>query len=100
MSPPRFHSAAQAELRRGARWYEEQCRGLGQQLIDEVERTVREIAVAPGRWPLWNASRSERRALVDRFPYLVIYEHHDGEVFIKAVAHVRRRPAYWSRRSR
>lgn len=99
MSPPRFHPAARTELRRAAAWYERECRGLGQQFIDEVERTVRDVVAAPDRWPRWSESRPERRLLVKRFPYVVIYEHLGDEVFIKAIAHTKRRPAYWARRS-
>ena len=41
-----------------------------------------------------------RRCLLRGFPYLVIYELFDDEVFVYSVAHASRRPNYWRRRKR
>jgi hypothetical protein len=40
-------------------------------------------------------TRRVRRFLVRRFPFGVLYQVADDEVFIVAVAHLRRRPSYW-----
>jgi len=40
-----------------------------------------------------------RRALLEGFPYAVVYcEDSDDEIEIVAVAHLRRRPKYWANR--
>ena len=39
-----------------------------------------------------------RRFLLPGFPYLIVYESFDTEVFVYAVAHASRRPNYWRRR--
>jgi plasmid stabilization system protein ParE len=36
-----------------------------------------------------------RRYLVQRFPYGLIYREEGDRIFILAVAHLRRRPEYW-----
>jgi plasmid stabilization system protein ParE len=40
-----------------------------------------------------------RRVLVPRFPYQVVYRLMSTEIVIVAVAHLKRRPGYWRRRS-
>ena len=39
-----------------------------------------------------------RRSLVGRFPYQVVYRLQPNEITIVAVAHMKRRPGYWTRR--
>ncbi|TMA90118.1 MAG: hypothetical protein E6J77_07075 [Deltaproteobacteria bacterium] len=40
-------------------------------------------------------SRRLRRFLVRRFPYGLLYRVESDQIFIVAVAHLRRRPGYW-----
>lgn len=43
---------------------------------------------------------SFRRVLIKGFPYLVVFELFEAEIFVYAVAHASRRPNYWRRRKR
>jgi hypothetical protein len=43
---------------------------------------------------------SFRRLLLKGFPYLIVYEVFDDQVFVYAVAHASRRPNYWRTRKR
>lgn len=43
-------------------------------------------------------ARGERRLLLRRFPYKLIYRPHADRIFIVAVAHHKRRDGYWRRR--
>jgi plasmid stabilization system protein ParE len=63
----RFLELAQQELDDAFSWYEEQMPGLGRELFDEVDRSIRRIA----RWPLAGREMAAgvRRGLVRRFPY-------------------------------
>lgn len=38
-----------------------------------------------------------RRTLLERFPYAVIYKVTTPRVYVRAVAHGRRRPGYWDK---
>jgi toxin ParE1/3/4 len=95
MSPtrPRFHGAARRELRRAVEYYEERVPGLGDELVEEVERAVEEIASFPESGSPYLAHT--RRVLVRRFPYSVVYRARPEGIIILAVAHQRRRPGYW-----
>ena len=98
-----LHSEARAELRRSAIWYDEQRPGLGDELVEQVATTFREIEDHPTEYPVWPGTESSpvpiRRALVERFPYAIAFEAHADTVFILAVAHAKRRPLYWLDRS-
>jgi toxin ParE1/3/4 len=96
--PFRFHPRASAELEAAAAWYDERRPGLGAEFIAAVRSKVREVLLAPERWPL---VKGTRRVLVRRFPYAIVYREVPGSggmVEIVAVAHVRRRPRCWGGR--
>jgi toxin ParE1/3/4 len=94
----RFHPAAAlefAEFAEAAEWYEERRSGLGSEFVGAVRARVDRLLEAPERWPL---AAGARRALVTKFPYAVVYREVEDEIEIIAIAHVKRRPKYWSSR--
>jgi hypothetical protein len=93
-----FHPEAEAELVAAGKFYEAKWAGLGLDFIAEVQRATRTVVTYPriGR----RFSRRLRRVLVPRFPYGVLYQVRPDEIYVVAVAHVRRRPGYWRRRRR
>ncbi len=91
------HPEAEQELEAAALWYEDRQRGLGDDFLDEFERTLRRIVAEPLRW---RVIRGENRQLnFHRFPYAIVYGIRDGTLFIKAVMHLHRRPFYWRKRT-
>jgi plasmid stabilization system protein ParE len=92
----RFVPAAERELDEAAYWYEERREGLGLEFLTVVREKVFALMDAPKRWRMINGTR---RALLEGFPYAVVYrEISDDEIEIVAVAHLRRRPKYWANR--
>ena len=89
---------AEAELAEAAAWYEERRAGLGVQLVADIDRAFEAILESPLVYPPWNAGPAHRRYVVRRFPYLVFYEVVDEGVIVRAVAHAKRRPGYWTDR--
>jgi hypothetical protein len=90
------HPEADQELKAGAWWYEERQPGLGDDFIDEFEHTLRRIVAEPERW---RKLRGDNRKLnFRRFPYALVYSVRADVVYIKAVAHLHRRPFYWQHR--
>ena len=92
----RFHREAAQELAEAQDWYRERSEVAAQAFALEVDHAIQSIAEAPLRWPL--GGRGERRFMLDRFPYTVMYRVRADHVFITAVAHQRRRPGYWRHR--
>lgn len=95
----RFHIAAREEAVAAAAWYEQRELGLGQEFVDELERTIEAIAEAPESWPVSPDDPRARRILLARFPYSVVYVVSSvGDVVVAAVAHEKRRPGFWRAR--
>jgi toxin ParE1/3/4 len=87
-----YHPAARAEFRRAARRYERERPGLGLVFVAAVREAAEFVAAYPDAgMPLG----SNRRHLVRRFPYSIVYRRESERLFILAVAHARRHPDYW-----
>ena len=99
-----LHPEARAELRSAALWYDERRTGLGDAFIAEVSATLDRIGNAPESYPAWPGTRAVdpliRKAILQRFPYLIAFEKHQEHVFVLAVAHAKRRPLYWLSRTK
>jgi toxin ParE1/3/4 len=76
--------------------YEQRARGLGLELIAEVQRMAHIVvdrqSIGPKLDPI------HRRLALRRFPFALIYRADAEAVRIVAVAHRRRRPSYWQLR--
>jgi toxin ParE1/3/4 len=91
-----YHPAARAELRRVTRRYERERRGLGLAFLTAVREAEALLTSHPELgMPLGDANR---RQLVRRFPYGLIYRPEAQRIYVLAVAHWRRRPDYWLER--
>jgi plasmid stabilization system protein ParE len=84
---------AEREIETAARWYEARELGLGPAFVAEVLHALDAIEAEPDIFPFLR--RPYRRKLLDRFPYAVIYKVTAQRVYVRAVAHGRRRPGYW-----
>ena len=87
---------AEVELWEAVAYYEERAPGLGLDFEKETERSVLNIFENPERWPI--RTDGTRRYLLQCFPYLVVYAYEDNHIWIIAIAHCKRRPAYWNSR--
>jgi len=93
-----FHPAAEKELNDAVDYYNDCQNGLGLEFTKEIYRTIQNILSFPDAWaPL---SENTRRCLTSRFPYGVIYQAMDEEIFIIAVMQLNRKPDYWKEREK
>jgi hypothetical protein len=81
---------ARAEMAEASAWYNTQRVGLGDEFLDECQRSMDGIVESPARWPLYQ--RNVRRYLMRRFPYLMYYDERPGRVRILRVVHSSRDP--------
>lgn len=90
------HPEAEAELIEAARYYEEQCPGLGGRFLDDIDIAVAVILQALERWRILEADI--RRYLMPRFPFAIYYRVLPDQIRILAFKHHRRHPDYWLNR--
>jgi toxin ParE1/3/4 len=87
---------AEADLTEARDWYEARHEGLGDEFLTCVEAAIARAARVPDENP--RVHGEVRRALIRRFPYGVFYLVEEGVLLVLAVAHVRRKPGYWTGR--
>jgi hypothetical protein len=63
---------AEAELEDAAVWYDERSPGLGDELLEDIQRGLHMISEAPETWPRWPSTPARippiRRFVLQRFP--------------------------------
>jgi len=91
-----FHPEAKDEFNEAIEYTEDCEPGLGYDFSIEVHAATQNIVNSPTAWPI--VEEDDRRCLVNRFPYGIIYSIERGEIFILAVMHLRRHPDDWKNR--
>ena len=87
---------AERELQDGYDWYEERAPGVGSRFLDQVQRLLEEIQLAPLRYTC--VRRDVRMALVRRFPYAVFYRAIENSIVVYSVFQTSRDPNIWQSR--
>lgn len=90
-------SAAEEDFTQALRWYAERSLDVAERFSDEFDAVLELVAAAPERFPL--CDKRHRFCLMRRFPYQVIYRDCGDHWAVIAVAHAKREPGYWSKRS-
>lgn len=81
---------AYGDLQDAYDYYEEQVKGLGDRFLNAVREKISYIRKHPFHF---NAVEEEfRQALVDRFPFLILYEVSGYEIVVYAFFHCSRNP--------
>ncbi len=93
-----FHPSAKKELFKAVEFYEDCSTGLGLEFSKEIFSTIQHIIEFPHSWS--KLSKNTRRCLTKRFPYGVIYEVTEDDIFIIAIMQLKRKPGYWKKRKR
>ena len=93
----RFHPSAITEAKAAHDWYAKRNPSAAAAFMAALDDAIGVIRKSPARWP--QHSHDTRKYLLRRFPYAVIYRVTDATIEVVAVAHGRRRPGYWRRRS-
>lgn len=88
---------AERELKQAMHWYDQRRAGLGDELLDEVRDVLGRVLDRPLSFPV--VYRDIRRALLDRFPYGVLFRLRGDAVVVTAFHHARRDPKRWQDRS-
>jgi len=92
----RLHPVAEVEIWEAVDWYDEQQPDLGKAFARELEVMVTAIRSSPFQFP--EVAIHKRKAVLQRFPYMVIFEVDPEVIYILAVFHTSRDPAEWKER--
>src|SRR5262249_21676495 len=94
--PIRLLPEAKAEFDDAADWYEQQRSGLGVDFVARVGAVTQRIAANPRMHA--KVYKDVRKAVVPKFPYVVLYREEATEVIVISVFHTSRNPAIWQAR--
>ena len=87
---------ARAEFDNSADWYEDNRTGLGVEFVANVRNVFNRIAANPKLHAV--TYRDVRKAVVAKFPFVVIYREEIDVVLIISVFHTSQDPAIWEKR--
>ena len=93
----RILSVVHEESVRIAQYYEQRQAGLGVRFFDSLEKAFEDIAANPAGFPRLESISTERtirRVILNRVPYMVVYEIVASECLVFAVRHVSQEPPH------
>jgi len=93
-----FHPKATEEFYKAIDYYEDTEPGLGFDFATEVYSAIQRSIAFPYAWPV--IEDDIRRALVNRFPFGVLYSFEEERLLVIAVMHLHREPDYWKPRKK
>lgn len=91
-----YHPHARRELDDAVDYYDSIDLKLGDDFLEEIDDCISRILMFPLAWT--KLHRSVRRCRTHRFPYSLVYDLEEEQVFIVAVMHSSREPNYWADR--
>lgn len=77
-------------------WHARRSQQAADAFQEELQDAGRAIEVSPQRWA--DDLFGTRRYLMKQFPFVIVYRVAADRIEIVAVAHGRRKPAYWKGR--
>jgi plasmid stabilization system protein ParE len=89
-------AAARFEFDEAFDWYAERSPRVAIGFAAEVDAAIEKIGADPERFPKTYADC--QRCMLNHYPYSVIYYRTFERIVIVAIAHAKRRPAYWRSR--
>ena len=92
-----YHPKAADEYDEAIDYYEDCQTGLGKQLTQEIDASIKLILAFPIAWTLLEGE--VRRILIRRFPFGLLYILRNDEIYILAVMNLNRNPNYWKTRT-
>lgn len=92
-----LHELAEAELWEAVDWYDSKKNRLGKLFARELQEIMQSIRKHPTRFP--KIHKEIRKAVLKKFPYVVIYEILNDTVFVLSIFHTSRNPKIWKNRN-
>jgi plasmid stabilization system protein ParE len=97
MKPVELLPTARSDFDESFDWYAHRSPEAAERFERAVERALRQIADKPERFVM--VDRIHRGCPLERFPFRLIYRIELDRVLVVAIAHAKRRPDFWPRRT-
>lgn len=91
-----FHPKAEEEFREAILWYGNQQEGLDLEFVRCIDDAIQKIKRKPDLYPF--EFENFRKKVVKRFPFKILYEIIDDNIYILAVFHSRRHQEHFRSR--
>ena len=94
-----FLEPAESEFDEAVAYYNHEQADLGERFRQEIQQSLLRIANYPKSYH--QISARTRRCIVAKFPYGIIYQYRESKntILVIAIAHLHRKPNYWSSRN-
>jgi plasmid stabilization system protein ParE len=96
LKPIKYHPAARREIKVSHAWYAQQSEDAADGFYEELLPAIDRVQQRPQLYPPY--LYGTQRAVLDRYPFSIVYREEPREIQIIAVAHAKRRPGYWMKR--
>ena len=77
-------------------WYDQKSWTLGDEFLTYLNKCIQSVEQHPEMYP--RVHRTMRRALLETFPYQILYEIDPTEIVVYAIYHCARDPEGWKKR--
>jgi plasmid stabilization system protein ParE len=93
LKPLKYHPAARREIKAAHKWYLRKSVQAADGFYEELLPALDRVHVRPRLYPphLYGT----QRAVLDRYPFSIVYRELLHEIQVIAVAHAKRHPGYW-----
>ena len=89
--------AAQIEFNEAADWYGAEDPDLKVRFIEEINSTLNLVQLSPSSFPITHGT-AVRRAVVRKFPYLIMFAVQAERILVYSIFHTSRNPVVWKGR--
>ena len=86
----RLHPKAEEDLQDALSHYSKIDLNLEEKFIHHLDTTFNKISESPNLYPY--ETRTSQKVLMEKFPYIVIYEQYEDIIMILAIFHTSRNP--------
>lgn len=96
LKPLKYHPSARLEIKAAHAWYLRKSVQVADGFYEELLPALDRVQEQPRLYPTY--LYGTQRAVLNRYPFSVVYRELLNEIQIVAVAHAKRRPGYWAER--
>ncbi len=88
--PIKLHPKAEIDVEEALQYYEQVDKTLKLKFIHYLETTFNKIILFPHIYPY--ETKTSQKILMEKFPYIIIYEQYQDGIMILAIFHTSRDP--------